>query len=225
MLENELQSTFFNRTKLPRDSEHLFTEVGELQVLLMMYTGAIREVKTKLEVLNDELAVSRKRNPIEFIKTRIKTPISIAAKLEKKGAKISVESIEENLNDVAGVRVICAFVDDIYQVADMLTSQDDIKLITKKDYIKKPKSNGYRSLHLIVEVPVFFSEQKKSMRVEVQIRTIAMDFWASLEHQLKYKKNVKDAEMISEELKECADVINKTDYHMLGIRNRIQEED
>ena len=126
---------------------------------------------------------------------------------------------------MAGVRVICSFIDDIYKVADMLSAQDDVVLIKTKDYIKKPKMNGYRSLHLIVEVPVFFSDHKENMRVEVQIRTIAMDFWASLEHQVKYKKNVKDAENIVYELRACADVINRTDFHMQAIRDNIVEID
>lgn len=129
------------------------------------------------------------------------------------------------MNDVAGVRVICAFIDDIYKVADMLSAQDDVVLIKTKDYIKKPKMNGYRSLHLIVEVPVFFSDHKENMRVEVQIRTIAMDFWASLEHQVKYKKDIKDAENIVYELRACADVINRTDFHMQAIRDNIVEID
>ena len=131
----------------------------------------------------------------------------------------------QHLNDVAGVRVICSFIDDIYKVADMLSAQDDVVLIKTKDYIKKPKMNGYRSLHLIVEVPVFFSDHKENMRVEIQIRTIAMDFWASLEHQVKYKKDIKDAENIVYELRACADVINRTDFHMQAIRDNIVEID
>ncbi len=164
-----------------------------------------------------------KRNPIEFIKTRIKKPDSIATKLKKKGLPLSIETIRNHLNDVAGVRVICAFIDDIYKIADMLIAQDDVHLIKTKDYIKNPKMNGYRSYHLIVEVPVFFSDHKEQMRVEVQIRTIAMDFWASLEHQVKYKKDIKDAENIAYELRACADVINRTDFHMQAIRDSIVE--
>ncbi len=133
--------------------------------------------------------------------------------------------MEENLNDVAGIRVICSFIDDIYAIADMLLQQDDIRLIRKKDYIQSPKPNGYRSLHLILEIPVFFSEQKKNMRVEVQIRTIAMDFWASVDHQLKYKQDVENPEMVSAELKECADIIAQTDARMLAIKNQIYSND
>ena len=197
--------------------------VVEYRELRMMYSCAIKEIKTKLQVLNDELSIKRQRNPIEFIKTRVKQPDSIASKLRRKGYPVTVQSVFENLSDVAGVRVICAFIDDIYKVADMLTAQDDIELIKRKDYIKNPKMNGYRSLHLIIEVPVFFSDHKEQIRVEVQIRTIAMDFWASLEHQLKYKKDIDDAESIMYELRACADVINRTDYHMQSLRDRIVE--
>lgn len=226
MLDEGLQTSFMKQTRLPLDLGNVFDkdreEFGEM---MMMYGCAIKEVQTKLQVLNDELSLARKRNPIEFIKTRIKKPDSIAVKLKRKGLPITVEAAMKNLNDVAGVRVICAFLDDIYRVADMFTAQDDVRLIKTKDYIKKPKDNGYRSLHLIIEVPVYFSDHKEQLRVELQIRTIAMDFWASLEHQVKYKKNVKDAEDIVYELRACADVINRTDFHMQSIRDRIVEID
>ena len=192
---------------------------------MMMYTCAIREVRTKLEVLNDELSVKNQRNPIEMIKSRVKKPLSIVEKLRRRGLEVSLESMIKNLDDVAGVRIICSFLDDIYEVAEMLVRQDDVNVIAVKDYIKKPKANGYRSYHMIIEVPVFFSDSKKAMRVEVQIRTIAMDFWASLDHQLKYKKAVIDDDgVISQELKECADVIASTDEKMLRIRKRIEAQ-
>lgn len=226
MLDEELQTSFVKQSYLPVDSGSIFyKDKEEFDHMMMMYGCAIKEVQTKLQVLNDELSIARKRNPIEFIKTRIKKPDSIAVKLKKRGLPVTIASIRENLNDVAGVRVICAFLDDIYRVADMLTAQDDVNLIQTKDYIKNPKENGYRSLHLILEVPVYFSDHKENLRAEVQIRTIAMDFWASLEHQVKYKKNVKDAENIVYELRACADVINRTDYHMQSIRDRIVEID
>lgn len=224
MLDEELQTSFLKRSHLPKDMDNLFEgDTEEFEKMMMMYSCAIKEVKTKLQVLNDELSITRKRNPIEFIKTRIKQPDSIATKLKKKGQPLTVDAVRENLHDVAGVRVICSFIDDIYQVADMLTAQDDVVLLKTKDYIKNPKMNGYRSLHLIVEVPVFFSDHKEQMKVEVQIRTIAMDFWASLEHQVKYKKDVKDAEKIVYELRACADVINRTDFHMQALRDQIVE--
>ena len=209
---------------IPADELHVFRhQEDELIKMMMIYNCAIRRVKTKFQVLNDELSITRQRNPIEFIKSRIKQPKSISSKLKRKGLPVTVESVMKNLSDVAGIRVICAFIDDIYKVADMFTAQDDIELIKRKDYIKHPKMNGYRSLHLIVEVPVFFSDHKEEVRVEVQIRTIAMDFWASLEHQLKYKKDIDDAENIIYELRACADVINRTDYHMQSLRDRIVE--
>ena len=224
MLEQEVDTSLLNQIYIPADAGHVFIDQEtEFRQMMMMYSCAIKEIKTKLQVLNDELSIKRQRNPIEFIKTRVKQPDSIASKLRRKGYRVTVQSVFENLSDVAGVRVICAFIDDIYKVADMLTAQDDIELIKRKDYIKNPKMNGYRSLHLIIEVPVFFSDHKEQIRVEVQIRTIAMDFWASLEHQLKYKKDIDDAESIMYELRACADVINRTDYHMQSLRDRIVE--
>ena len=224
MLEQEVDTSLLNQIYIPADAGHVFIDQEtEFRQMMMMYSCAIKEIKTKLQVLNDELSIKRQRNPIEFIKTRVKQPDSIASKLRRKGYLVTVQSVFENLSDVAGVRVICAFIDDIYKVADMLTAQDDIELIKRKDYIKNPKMNGYRSLHLIIEVPVFFSDHKEQIRVEVQIRTIAMDFWASLEHQLKYKKDIDDAESIMYELRACADVINRTDYHMQSLRDRIVE--
>ena len=197
----------------------------QFQQIMMMYACAIREVKTKLEVLNDDLSVRNQRNPIEMIKSRVKKPASIVEKLKHRNLPISLDSVVNNLDDVAGIRVICSFMDDIYEVADMLIRQDDVKVIAIKDYIKNPKVNGYRSYHMIIEVPVFFSDQKKFMRVEVQIRTIAMDFWASLDHQLKYKKELIDGSDISAELKKCADVISQTDEKMLEIRKRIEAQE
>lgn len=192
----------------------------------MHYTCAIREVKTKLEVLNDELSVKNQRNPIEMIKSRVKKPLSIVEKLQRRGLEVSLESMVKNLDDVAGVRIICSFVDDIYEVAEMLVRQDDVKVIAVKDYIKNPKPNGYRSYHMIVEIPVFFAEGKTPMRAEIQIRTIGMDFWASLEHQLRYKKDLgsnEQYELISRKLSECAHAITATDNQMQDIKNLIGE--
>ena len=200
-------------------------QAHQFQQAMMRYTCAIREVKTKLEVLNDELSVKNQRNPIEMIKSRVKKPKSIVEKLQRRGFEISLESMEKNLDDVAGIRIICSFLDDIYEVADMLIRQDDVKVIAVKDYIQNPKPNGYRSYHMIIEIPVFFSDSKKPIRVEVQIRTIAMDFWASLDHQLKYKKSfIDDNGEISEELKQCAEVIAGTDMKMLEIRKKIEAQ-
>ena len=192
--------------------------------LMMRYKCAMLEVKTKLDVLNTQLSLENDRNPFESISCRIKSVPSIVEKLNRKGFDMSAESIEKNLNDVAGIRVICSFPDDIYILADRLCSQDDIRLIERKDYIKNPKPNGYRSLHLIVEIPIFLMDEKKLMRVEVQFRTIAMDFWASLEHDLKYKKVVPNVEAVQNELRHCADTIADTDMRMMKLRDEIDLE-
>ena len=195
----------------------------QFQEMEMMYACAIREVQTKAEVLNDEMSVRYHRNPISSISSRVKSPESIAQKLYKKGLPFTVEAIMTNLTDVAGVRIICEFVDDIYSIAAMIAMQDDLKLIKVKDYIKYPKPNGYRSYHMIVEIPVFFSKGKTPMCVEIQIRTMAMDFWASLDHELKYKKDIdpKDEELIANELHACAERIAETDDIMQQIRMKL----
>ena len=195
----------------------------DIKGLLMEYACAIREIRTKLEILDTECAVRYSRNPINAIHTRLKSQTSIMEKMFRKGVPISRDNIENTLNDIAGIRVICSYIDDIYRIADALIAQDDITLIEKKDYIKEPKSNGYRSLHLIVSVPVFFAEEKKMVKAEIQIRTIAMDFWASLEHGIKYKKEAPDADEIVARLRKCADVIAATDEEMQAIR--IQMDD
>ncbi|MBO5510183.1 MAG: GTP pyrophosphokinase family protein [Oscillospiraceae bacterium] len=190
--------------------------------LQMLYSCALKEIQTKFEVLDTEFKLEYNRNPIASISTRLKRTESIMDKLERKGLPFNYTSIEEHIHDVAGIRVICSYIDDIYLIADALLRQDDITLIARKDYIEHPKDNGYRSLHLIVEVPVFLTNHKKPMKVEVQIRTIAMDFWASLEHQMKYKQEIPDEKAIMDELKDCADVIRETDERMLAIRRRIE---
>lgn len=204
--------------------EGLIEQASGFMELMMQYRCALMEVETKLNVLNAEFTMKNNRNPFESIKSRIKTPKSILEKLQRKGFEISVKGIEENLADVAGIRVICSFPDDIYATAKMLTDQDDIRVIQVKDYIINPKPNGYRSLHLILEVPIFLSNEKKNMKVEVQFRTIAMDFWASLEHKLKYKKNIENAEEISKELQRCAEASSKLDLRMQALRDRIEAE-
>lgn len=189
--------------------------------LMMEYQAAIMEIETRLKVLNMEFSQEYNRNPFESIKSRLKSPESIYEKLERKGYPVTMESIRENLKDVAGIRVICSFPDDIYRLADLLIKQDDIILYRRKDYIQNPKTNGYRSLHLIIGVPVYLSQEKKYMMAEVQFRTIAMDFWASLEHKLKYKKTVDNTDEIVRQLKVCADSIEELDYQMQKIRNQI----
>lgn len=197
-----------------------------MKELMTYYRCAIMEVETKFNVLDEEFSLQYDRNPIESIKSRLKSPESIAKKLKKKELPFSIEGIEENIKDVAGVRVICSFPEDIYMLADCLLNQDDVKLIEKKDYIKNPKKTGYRSLHLIIEVPIFLHSGKKSIKVEVQLRTIAMDFWASLEHKLRYKKNIdpQEIERLERELIECSEVSAALDKRMEEIRNRIENK-
>ena len=193
--------------------------------LMSYYRCAIMEVETKFKVLNEQFSLQYDRNPIETIKTRLKSPEGIVKKLTRKNYPITLESIEKNINDIAGVRVICSFPEDIYLLADCLLQQDDVTLIEIKDYIKKPKESGYRSLHLIIEVPIFLQNEKKNMKVEVQLRTIAMDFWASVEHKLRYKKNL-PADLQKElydELNKCAEESSNLDLRMQAIKNRINE--
>ena len=213
-----------NFDKLLNGSSQILETAQPFMELLMRYECALKEIETKLNVLNDEFSLQYNYNPIETIKTRVKDPMSIMEKMRRKGVSPTIENIEKTLNDIAGIRVICSFPEDIYAITEMLENQDDIKLISKKDYIEKPKSNGYRSLHLILEVPIFLSKGKKFMRVEVQFRTIAMDFWASLEHKMRYKKDIENANDIALELKMCAEAINVIDYRMQDIRNRIEKK-
>lgn len=182
--------------------------------LMAYYRCAIMEIETKFNVLNEEFSLRYDRNPINSIHTRLKSPESIQEKMERKGYPMTLEAIEENLMDVAGVRVICAFPDDVYMLAEALLNQDDITLIERKDYIANPKENGYRSLHLIVAVPIFLAREKRIMNVEVQLRTIAMDSWASLEHQLRYKKDVEFTESMAKDLYYCAQLSAELDAKM-----------
>ena len=182
--------------------------------LMSYYRCAMMEVETKFNVLNEELSLQYDRNPIETIKTRLKSPESILEKLHRKNHPVTVDSIEQNLNDIAGVRVICAFPSDIYQLEEAFLKQDDIRLVERKDYIANPKSNGYRSLHLIVEIPIFLHDHKRLMRVEVQFRTISMDWWASLEHKIRYKKGLQESDHVDQELFECAKMSAELDSRM-----------
>lgn len=216
LMKSPAMNMIMNQTK------KMMWSMVEYKDLQMIYTCAIKEVKTKLEILSTEFNLKHKRNPISSIKSRLKRTESIAEKLMRNGHPFTIESIEKNVRDVAGIRVVCSYIDDIYAIADALLGQDDVRLIERKDYIAEPKPNGYRSLHLIISVPVFLAASKKEVMVEVQIRTIAMDFWASLEHQIKYKKDIPSEEAVLAELKACADVIAATDEHMLRIRERIE---
>ena len=187
----------------------------------MEYQCAIYEIQTKLDVINADLSLQTSRNPLESTTSRLKSPLSIYNKLRSRGYTVTVDNVEKYLHDVAGIRVISSFIDDIYTLRDYLIEQDDVKLIEEKDYLKNPKENGYRSLHIILEIPIFLTGGKKSRKVEVQFRTIAMEFWASLEHKLKYKKDIPNANSIAEELGYSAELINQLDLRMMQIRRRL----
>ncbi|MBR3786049.1 MAG: GTP pyrophosphokinase family protein [Firmicutes bacterium] len=207
MENRELRQEQILETLMEDNPEEMKELFAGFRNLMMAYDCAIREVKTKLEILNDELSLVGD-NPIASIQHRRKKPYSILGKLKRKNLPVTLEAIEENLNDIAGIRVICSFVDDIYKVSEMLQKQDDLSVIEIKDYIANPKPNGYRSYHMILEV---------------QIRTVAMDFWASLEHKMKYKHEIANAEEISKELTACAEIIAATDLQMMKIREEIQK--
>ncbi len=214
----------FNQILVTEDVENIIKNTKPFAELMMKYNCAVKEINTKFEVLDREFGVRYNRNPVETIKTRIKSPLSIVNKLKKKELPLSTESIATSINDVAGIRIICSFIEDIYYLAEVFLRQDDIRLIRKKDYIAEPKSNGYRSLHLIVEVPIFLTDKKEFIKVEVQFRTIAMDFWASLEHKLKYKKNLIQEKIITKGLCDCATRISELDLYMQEIHHYIEEE-
>ena len=186
------------------------------------YQAAIREIQTKLENLDDEFQMKHRRNPIHHMQSRMKSIRSMMEKLERKHLQQSISSAVDNLTDIAGIRVICSYLQDVYTVADLLTSQDDVHVVKVRDYIKHPKSNGYRSLHLVVEVPVYLSEGRLAVPVEVQIRTIAMDFWATLEHSLRYKAQDQVPQSISDELQQTAADIAAIDMRMQGIHDEVE---
>ncbi len=204
--------------------EWLDQRTNPYRELMTYYRCAMMEVETKFNVLNEELSLQYDRNPIESVRSRLKEPESILEKLQRKNLPLTIEAIENNIFDVAGVRVICSFPEDIYMLTDCLLRQDDIVLVEKKDYIKNPKPSGYRSLHLIVEVPIFLHDQKRMMKVEVQLRTIAMDFWASLEHKIRYKKDLPEMEAISEELRRCSEMSAQLDARMEAVRRWIENQ-
>lgn len=203
------------------DPSAMLDSAMRFQQLLMLYESGIKQITTKLEILEDEFQSKHKRNPIATIQSRIKEPLSIAEKLQRKGLDVTIDNMVNRLYDIAGIRVNCPFISDVYNVTSMLLSQEDITLVQLKDYIKDPKKSGYRSLHVIVKVAVYFSDEKREIPVEIQIRTIAMDFWASLEHQLHYKKDYQMPKDISEELKSIADNIAANDERMQKLATKI----
>lgn len=223
MNENTDEKQLQNLSDLNKTAK-LIEQTRPFAVLMTQYRCAMLEIKTKLDVLNEELSLDGERNPFEGITCRLKSPLSILEKMERKGVLPTVSNIEKYLTDIAGIRVVCSFPADIYRIAERLCSQDDIRVIERKDYIANPKPNGYRSLHIILEIPIFLYNEKKYMCVEVQFRTIAMDFWASLEHKVRYKKKLAPgAESIAEELRQCAEQISAVDEHMQQIRDRIEK--
>lgn len=194
-----------------------------IQQFFTYYQCAIMEIETKFKVLNAQFSLRGEKNPIEFIQSRIKSYGSIARKMQKEGIAPTLEAMEERLSDIAGIRVVCSFREDIYRLADCFLQQDDITLIARKDYIEHPKENGYRSLHLIVSVPIFLENEKRPVKAEVQLRTLAMDFWASVEHKLRYKKDLPEEtlRLLADDLKTCADDSARWDENMQRIRNLI----
>lgn len=198
-----------------------YEDVDSWKTVMFLYTSALKEVGTKLEILNDEFQHVHSYNPIEHIKTRIKTPESIVKKLKRNGHETSIENMVKYVNDIAGVRLICSFTSDIYKLAEMIGNQTDLKVLSIKDYIKNPKESGYKSYHMLVSVPIFLSDSVVDTKVEIQIRTIAMDFWASLEHKIYYKFEGNAPDYISRDLKECADMVATLDDKMLQLNEAI----
>ena len=199
-----------------------YNEEDEWNRALLLYDSVLREINTKLEILNNEFKQAHQYNPIEHITSRIKSPESIARKIRKKGLELTVENIVKYVNDVAGVRIICSFTSDIYRIASSISNQDDVTVLRVKDYIANPKPNGYMSYHMIVSIPIFLTNDVIDTKVEIQIRTIAMDFWASLEHKIYYKFEGKAPAGIKDELKECANIISFLDEKMLSINESVK---
>ena len=197
------------------------SDIDSWKEVILVYNSALKEIGTKLEILNDEFQHVHRYNPIEHIKSRIKTSESIVKKLKKHGYESTIENMVKYINDIAGIRIICSFTTDIYRIADMLKRQNDINIISIKDYIKNPKTSGYKSYHMIVSIPIYLSEKKVDAKVEIQIRTVAMDFWASLEHKIHYKFEKNIPEHIKEELFECALMVSELDAKMLSLNEEV----
>ena len=203
-------------------SESFFSDIVELREMEYLYNAAIKQLTMRFEILNDEFRIKYARSPIHHIESRLKSTQSIINKLIRKNYEITIESAKKNLNDIAGVRVVCCYIDDVYSVADMLLRQTDIRLVHKQDYIETPNYNGYRSLHLDIEIPIYLSEHTEYVAVEIQLRTVAMDFWASLEHDLRYKSDKDIPDSICKEMLESSDEINALDVKMQEIYKKIQ---
>lgn len=196
--------------------------VDSWKTVMLLYQSALKEINTKLEILNDEFQLVHQYNPIEHIKSRIKSPESIVKKLKKDKHEVTIQNMIRYINDIAGIRIICSFTSDIYRIAEMLENQNDVRVLAIKDYIKNPKASGYKSYHMIVSIPIFLSDSAVETKVEIQIRTIAMDFWASLEHKIYYKFEGNAPKYISQELKECAEIVSELDTKMLSLNEAIK---
>ncbi len=197
------------------------SEVDSWKEVTLIYNSALKEIGTKLEILNDEFQHVHRYNPIEHIKSRLKSPESIVKKLKKHGYESTIENMVNHVNDIAGIRVICSFTSDIYRIAEMISNQSDIKILSVKDYIQNPKPSGYRSYHMLVSVPIFLSDRSADTKVEIQIRTVAMDFWASLEHKINYKFEGNAPVFIRNELIECSKIISELDGRMLMLNEEV----
>ena len=195
--------------------------VDSWKSVMFLYNSALKEVSTKLEILNDEFQYVHQYNPIEYIKSRIKSPESIVKKLKKNGYESSIQNMVNYVNDIAGIRIVCSFTSDIYRMAEMIGKQNDLTVVSINDYIKNPKQSGYKSYHMLVTVPIFMSDRVIDTKVEIQIRTIAMDFWASLEHKIYYKFEGNAPEYISRELRECSGIVSVLDDKMLSLNEAI----
>ena len=203
------------------------SDISSWEEIILVYNSALKQINTKIEVLNDEFQHVHRYNPIEHIKSRVKTPESIVKKLKRHGLESTIENMVKYVNDIAGIRIICSFSSDIHRIADMIADQSDIKVIRVKDFTQTPKPSGYRSYHMVVTVPVYLSDRIVDTKVEIQIRTVAMDFWASLEHKIQYKFEGEAPSHINEELMECAQMVNELDEKMLSLNEeilRIEEE-
>lgn len=220
---NELQYETHLQSLIYPEGNAILDDLQKLMELQHLYNAAIKEMQTKLDILNDEFKVRYARNPIHHVESRLKSTQSIIKKLMKRNCEVSIESAKANLNDIAGIRVVCCYIDDVYHVADMLLAQSDIELVKSKDYIKSPNYNGYRSLHLDLRIPIFLSERTEKVTVEVQLRTVAMDFWASLEHDLRYKSDKSIPDSIGANMLRCANEIAKIDAEMQSIYQEIQK--
>lgn len=204
-------------------AEIIREDIGSWETVMFLYNSALKKVNTKIDILNDEFKHIHNYNPIEYIKARIKTPESTVKKLKRNGYESTIENMVTHINDIAGIRIVCSFTSDIYRIAEMIGQQSDLTVLSVKDYIRKPKDSGYKSYHMLVTIPIYMSDKTVDTKVEIQIRTIAMDFWASLEHKIYYKFEGNAPDYISRDLQECADIVSKLDAKMLQLNEAIKE--